>query len=144
MKYRIPALILTAAVLSACSTGRPSIAAGGAQQLSQIRHICIIANPKNTHPEWHQNIARSLARHNISSEVVHLETDRRRLYDDECRYNLRFSTRGNADTLNYASVLIRTPERPVVSIRDNFTNRNGRPLQLQAQTDSLIDRLLGK
>lgn len=129
-------LVLSAlAALTACNSGKTRIGNYGQAELGKIQHICILDNPKSHNRALVQNIADALNKHGISSETVDIVNDRKRLYDAECRYNLRYNTRGNS-----ISLLIRTPEHPVSSLRDKMTFTQN----VQQQTDALVGRLLGK
>ncbi|WP_416190226.1 hypothetical protein ACM67B_03920 [Neisseria sp. CCUG17229] len=122
-------------VLTACHSGKTRIGNYGPQELQKINHVCILDNPKTPNRALIQNLSTSLDKLGISSENVNITENRKRLYEPECRYNLRYSTRTNA-----ISLLVRTPEHPVASLRDNFNQKQ----DLQKQTDSLISRLFGK
>ncbi|WP_416192588.1 hypothetical protein [Neisseria sp. CCUG12390] len=135
MKLKTLFVLSSLAALAACSGGKTRIGTYGPDELQKISHICILDNPKTPNRALIQNIAVSLEKLGISSENVNIAENRKRLYDPECRYNLRYSTRSNA-----VSLLIRTPEHPVASLRDNLNTTQN----LQSQTDSLISRLLGK
>jgi len=77
----------------------------------------------------------------ISSETVDVDTQRQRLYEPDCRYNLRYNTSGKGNGTNYIALLIRTPEHSVASLRayPDFKAR-GR----QAEIDRIIGQLLNK
>lgn len=135
MKLKTLILISGIAALGACHNGQTRIGNYGSDELKKINHICILDNPQAPNRALVQNIAVSLEKLGISSEVVNIADNRKRLYEPECRYNLRYSTRTNT-----VSLLIRTPEHPVASLRDSL----GSAQDLQKQTDSLISRLLGK
>lgn len=136
MKSKIFLIIAGATALAACTTGQTRIGNYGATELQKIKHLCILENPKAPQPEFTQNIRTALEKQGISSETVNILTERKRLYEPECRYNLRHSGKPGQNI----SLLIRTPDHPVASLRDTM-----KPAQdLQKQTDSLIARLLGK
>ncbi|PSJ79947.1 hypothetical protein [Neisseria iguanae] len=92
-------------------------------------------NPQACNRTLIQNIALSLGKLGISSENVNIAGNRKRLYEPEYCYNLRYSTCTNA-----ISLLIRTPGYPVTSLRDRMDTTQ----DLQKQTDILISHLLGK
>ncbi|MDO5638660.1 MAG: hypothetical protein Q4G28_02210 [Neisseria sp.] len=142
MKFSSLLIIGSAALLSACQSSQTSLAADGAEQLGNIRHLCILTRPDNPNPTLDRQIAQSLAKYGISSENVNVATDRKRLYEPECRYNLRYNTRGSGDKLNYISLLIRTPEHPVASLRANPNFQTAQ--NQQAEIDRIIGRLLNK
>lgn len=140
---RLSLLILSSiTLLSACQSSHPSLAPDGAQQLSNIRHICILSRPQDPNPNLPQQITQSLAKYGISSETVDVISNRQRLYEPECRYNLRYNTRGNGTSMNYISLLIRTPDHPVSSLRANPNFKS--PQNQQAEIDRIIGQLLNK
>lgn len=135
MKLKTFILISGIAALSACHHGQTRIGNYGPDELKKISHVCVLDNPQAPNRGLVQNITASLEKLGISSETVNIADDRKRLYEPECRYNLRYSTRANN-----ISLLVRTPEHPVASLRDDFDQAQ----DLQTQTDNLISRLLGK
>ncbi|WP_274570917.1 hypothetical protein V6667_07770 [Neisseria leonii] len=140
MMFRKPLLLLAAAAgLTACANNQTKLGTSGSQ-LSEIRYICIIDNPKAAQPELSSRIAQALQQNGIDSETVSLPAQRKRLYEKECRYNLRYSTAGNAQSLTQMSVLIRTPDHPVASLR----YRPDPSDNVQQQIDNVIARLLMK
>lgn len=141
MKLSTLIIIGTAALLSACQSNRPSLSANGAQELSNIRHLCILARAKDPNPGLNQEISLALQKYGISSEIIDVATNRQRLYESECRYNLRYNTKGSGNGLNYISLLIRTPEHPVASLR---ANPHFKTANRQAEIDRIIGKLLNK
>ncbi|UOO81168.1 hypothetical protein LVJ83_09300 [Uruburuella testudinis] len=140
-----PILLMISSItllLSACQSSQPVLGANGAEQLNNIRHLCILSNPKNPNPGLNRQIAQSLTKYGISSETVDAASNRKRLYEPECRYNLRYNTRGIGNNMHYLSLLIRTPEHPVASLRANPNFRN--PQNQQAEIDRIIGTLLNK
>ncbi len=129
-------------LLSACQSSQTSLGANGAEQLNDIRHLCILTPTKNANPALTRQIAQSLTKYGISSETVNVASDRKRLYEPECRYNLRYNTRGSGNNINYISLLIRTPEHPVASLRANPDFQRA-PNQ-QAEIDRIIGQLLNR
>lgn len=141
---KLPTLLIagSAILLSACQSGQPSFGPDGEKQLNNIRHICILGKTENANPELDRQIARSLSQYGITSEIVDTAAGRKRLYDPECRYNLRYNTKGSGKDMNYISLLIRTPDHPVVSLRarpDLKASQNP-----QTEIDGIIGRLLNK
>ncbi len=140
---RLSLLIFSSAILlTACQSNPVSLAPDGAQQLNSIRHICILSRPQDPNPNLPQQITQSLAKYGISSETVDAISNRQRLYEPECRYNLRYNTRGNGTSMNYISLLIRTPDHPVSSLRANPNFQS--PQTQQAEIDRIIGQLLNK
>ena len=118
MKRTSLLILASITLLSACKSSQPSpsLAPGGSEQLNSIRHICILSRAQDPNPGLPKQIAQSLTKYGISSETVDVTTNRQRLYDPECRYNLRYNTRGSGNSMNYISLLIRTPDHPVASL----------------------------
>ncbi|MGF6147130.1 Uncharacterised protein [Kingella potus] len=142
MKLPLAFIFGSSMLLAACQSG-PSLGANGSAELANIRHVCILARPaaKDPNPELKGEIAAALNKYGISSEAVDTDAGRQRLYESDCRYNLRYNTNGRGNSINYISLLIRTPEHSVASLRayPNFT-AGGR----QAEIDRIIGQLLNK
>ncbi|ASK28038.1 hypothetical protein [Neisseria chenwenguii] len=141
MKLSTLLIIGSAALLSACQSSQPSLSDKGAQELGNIRHLCILTRTKDPNPGLNEKIAHALQQHGISSETVEVPANRQRLYEPECRYNLRYNSQGRGDKLNYISLLIRTPEYPVASLR---AHPNFKTADQQAEVDQIVSRLLNK
>ena len=142
MKRTSLLILASIALLSACKSNQPSLAPDGAEQLNNIRHICILSRTQDPNPGLNKQIAQSLTKYGISSETVDVTTNRQRLYESECRYNLRYNTRGSGNSINYISLLIRTPDHPVASLRANPNVQSSQ--SQQAEIDRIIGRLLNK
>ena len=110
MKHPILLIAASIVLLTACQSSQPALGPNGAEQLSNIHHLCILENAKKSNPTLNQQIVQSLTKYGISSETVDVTSNRKRLYEPECRYNLRYNTQGSKDNINYISLLIRTPE----------------------------------
>lgn len=151
MKYKILA-VTTAAALSACSSIKVNVAEGKEAELKTIQRICIISNIKRTPQGYEQIIERSLQNYGIETEIVDVATNRKRLYEPECRYNLRYISVGNPNLIEKVTMILRTPDYSVAaigykgssrqSIRDDQSPRSNPGIQ--KQTDDIIARLLGK
>lgn len=141
MKLPLMLMLGSGILLAGCQSG-PSLGTGGTE-LADIRHVCILARPqaKDPNPELKAEIAAALNKYGISSETVDVDTQRQRLYEPDCRYNLRYNTSGKGNGINYIALLIRTPEHSVASLRayPDFKTR-GR----QAEIDRIIGQLLNK
>ena len=139
-----PILLITASIvlLTACQSSQSALGPNGAEQLSSIRHLCILENAKKPNPTLNRQIAQSLTKYGISSETVDVTLNRKRLYEPECRYNLRYNTQISKDNINYISLLIRTPDHPVASLRANPNFQ--RAQSQQAEIDRIIAQLLNK
>lgn len=132
--------------LAACGTTKVNMAEGKAAELKSISRVCIIPNPKRTPKGLDSVIARSLQNHGIETEIVDVGSDRKRLYEPECRYNLRYVSAGNPQMIEKITVILRTPDYPVSTIGYNVSSdpTYRRTPDLQKQTDGIIARLLGK
>lgn len=136
MKSKVLLILIASATLAACGTrSQTIIGRHGVAELQNIKHICILETPKSQ-SGFTQNIQKALEKQGFSSEVVNVITEQKRLYEPECRYNLRYSGKPGQKI----AILIRTPDYPVIKLLAPMT-----PTQdLQKQTDNLIARLLGK
>ena len=128
-------------LLNACSTSS-KIKLVKPEEAANIRHVCIIKNPKVTRQaDLDKLFAAALEKQGVSSEILSPD-QRQRLYGPECRYNLRyFRVAGNAETIRKADVILRTPDYVVSS--DNEKSYRTSP-DLQRQVDGIVARLLGK
>ncbi|MDO4696062.1 MAG: hypothetical protein Q4A49_00780 [Neisseria sp.] len=141
MKIRLSVLAVCSLILAACQSNAPRLGKEG-RKLNEIRHICII-EPSDAENNLNPYFAKALQQHGISSESVNVKTDRKRLYQDECRYNLRYTPSFNSrdrQKLTYLNVLIRTPDHPVAS----FRSRSPDGKDLQTQVSRTVSSLLGK
>ncbi|MCP2039599.1 hypothetical protein L1281_000164 [Neisseria sp. HSC-16F19] len=135
-------------VLAACATpqNQTQTKIHNANKLRNVRHVCIIANPKQKEPAGlEQHIQASLKRYGISSEVVSAN-NRDRLYQSACRYNLRFKANGSRDIISNFNLLLRTPDHVVSQVyyvEGNEAVYRQQP-DLQQQTDGIIARMLGR
>lgn len=143
---KILSLALTATILSACGSTKVSVTEGKANELKTISRICIIPNPKRTPKGLEHVIARSLKNHGINSEIVDVATDRQRLYTPQCRYNLRYISAGSPQMVEKITIILRTPDYSVATMRYNVSSDSAfrRSPDLQKQTDAIIARLMGK
>jgi hypothetical protein len=133
-------------LLNACSTSS-KIKLVKPEEAANIRHVCIIKNPKVTRQaDLDKLFAAALEKQGISSEILSPD-QRQRLYGPECRYNLRyFRVAGNAETIRKADVILRTPDYVVSSLgysSDDEKSYRTSP-DLQRQVDGIVARLLGK
>lgn len=147
MKYSIAASIFAAAALSACSSSpKLNVAQGKGAELKNISRICIIPNAKRTPKGLENVIAQSLKNHGIESETVNPDTDRRRLYEPACRYNLRYVSSGSPARIDKITLILRTPDYSVATLGYNVNGDRAylSSPNLQRQTDGIIARLLGK
>lgn len=140
MKRHLSVLAVCSLILTACqSTPAPRLGKEG-HKLNEIRHLCII-EPSSAKHNLNPYFAQALQAHGISSESVNVQTRRQRLYESECRYNLRYSVSfKNNRELSYLNVLIRTPDHPVASYRSNSPEGS----DLQSQISRSVGMLLGK
>ena len=88
---------------------KPTLVPDGAEQLSNILHICILSRPKANNTALAQQTTQSLSKYGISNEIEDVTSNHKHLSEPEYRYNLRYNTRGNDNSINYLSLLIRTP-----------------------------------
>lgn len=146
MKYKMLSLTLLAVGLSACSSTKVKVADGRADELKTINRICIIPNAKRTPKGLENVIARSLQTHGIRSEIVSIDTGRKRLYEPECRYNLRYVSAGSPQMIEKITLILRTPDYSVATLGYNVSDDPAfrRAPDLQKQTDGIIARLLGQ
>lgn len=146
MKHKILAFTLLALGLSACGTTKVNVADNRADELKTIQRVCIIPNPKRTPHGLEQVIARSLQNQGIEAEIVDVAANRQRLYEPECRYNLRYISAGNPEMIKKIAMILRTPDYHVANLGYNVNDEPEyrRSPNLQQQTDGIIARLLGK
>lgn len=146
MKTTLCTAVLASILLAACSTPQTRTRVHSVNDVRKIRHVCIIPNPKMRAPaDMEHHLATALRRHGISSEMVDAR-HRQRLYTSACRYNLRFSGKGSRDVIRSFNVLLRTPDHIVSQV--HFVESNEayyqRQPNVQQQTDSIVQRMLGK
>lgn len=146
MKHKTLSFTLVALALSACGTTKVSVAENRADELKNIKRICIIPNAKRTPYGLEKVIARSLQKQGIASEIVDMTNNRQRLYQPECRYNLRYISAGSPQTIKKITMILRTPDYSVASLGYNVNSEQAylRSPDLQKQTDGIVARLLGK
>ena len=146
MKYTMLAAAVFSLGLGACGTTKVSVNEGRADELGSISRICIIPNAKRTPYGLEKVIARSLQSQGISTEIVDVAANRQRLYEPECRYNLRYVSAGNPQIIKKITVILRTPDYSVATVGYSVNSEPEfiRSPDLQKQTDGIIARLLGK
>ena len=59
MKRTSLLILASIALLSACKSNQPSLAPDGAEQLNNIRHICILSRAQDPNPGLNKQIAQS-------------------------------------------------------------------------------------
>ena len=65
--------------------------------------------PKPIIPRWYSKPPNLYLTYGISNEIEDVTSNHKHLSEPEYRYNLRYNTRGNDNSINYLSLLIRTP-----------------------------------
>ncbi len=139
-------LLAATLAVAACGSSQTRTDVQSVNDVRKIRHVCIIPNTGlKSPPNLDHHFATALRRHNISSEVVPA-SNRQRLYQSACRYNLRYSGGGSDEAISKLNVLLRTPDHVVSKVNyvvpDEAAAR--RYPNVQQQVDGIVERLLGK
>jgi putative lipoprotein len=143
MKTMILAAASAVLLLGACSTTEQRVLKP--EELSSIKHVCIIQNAKVRPHDLDRALSKALAKRGIGSTIVTAD-NRGKLYDSSCPYNLRYKTKGNNEILRKGVFVLRSTKYAVstVSYSLNDENHFRTNPDLVKQAEGVVAKLLEK
>lgn len=143
MKTMILAAALAVLLLGACSTTEQRVLKP--EELTSIKHVCIIQNAKVRPHDLDRALSKALAKRGIGSTIVTAD-NRGKLYDSSCPYNLRYKTKGNNEILRKGVFVLRSTKYAVstVSYSLNDENHFRTNPDLVKQAEGVVAKLLEK
>jgi len=143
MKTMILAAASAVLLLGACSTTEQRVLKP--EELTSIKHVCIIQNAKVRPHDLDRALSKALAKRGIGSTIVTAD-NRGKLYDSSCPYNLRYKTKGNNEILRKGVFVLRSTKYAVstVSYSLNDENHFRTNPDLVKQAEGVVAKLLEK
>ena len=143
MKTMILAAASAVLLLGACSTTEQRVLKP--EELTSIKHVCIIQNAKVRPHDLDKALSKALAKRGIGSTIVTAD-NRGKLYDSSCPYNLRYKTKGNDEILRKRVFVLRSTKYAVstVSYSLNDENHFRTNPDLVKQAEGVVAKLLEK
>ena len=137
------AAALAVLLLGACSTTEQRVLKP--EELTSIKHVCIIQNAKVRPHDLDRALSKALAKRGIGSTIVTAD-NRGKLYDSSCPYNLRYKTKGNNEILRKGVFVLRSTKYAVstVSYSLNDENHFRTNPDLVKQAEGVVAKLLEK